>query len=66
MFSLPQTHLSKYLDFYFVSSDYEVEFSIPEYCDRVEIFLTNNHPRLNEVHLGCVNNNFVEAEVQSV
>ena len=27
------------LDFYFLSSDYEVEFSVPEYCDRVVIFL---------------------------
>jgi hypothetical protein len=27
------------LDFDFLSSDYEVEFSVPEYCDRVVILL---------------------------
>ena len=27
------------LDFYFLSSDYVVEFSVPEYCDRVVIFV---------------------------
>ena len=33
------------LDFYFLSSDYEVEFSVPEYCNCVVIFFLINHAK---------------------
>ena len=50
------------LDFYFLISDYEVEFFVPEYCDRVVIF----YQQLKALFPGLQNNTLSSKIIKSL